>query len=215
MAPPSRECPTPLPVPNTRLIWVVFVHWHIPNLDLPVARLGVLVQVDVDGEMGIDVAHLVAEALGDTDDQVVDDGADGAEGGNVLADTVVDLDADEVLLDDREVDGDVAEVLGELAARALDRNEPRLDRDLDCWADNTSAHCRCFSPFPDSNSIPHPLPKPPPIPLLNPPRSTGRCRSLIAGHGSALLVSVSGLHTMLKLANVPFSGTSRVSSLWM
>ena len=161
MAPPSRESPTaPFPFP-TCPIRAVFVHWHIPDLDLPVARLGVLVQVDVDGEMGIDVAHLVLEALGDPDDQVVDEGADGAEGGNVLADTVVDLDADQVLLDDREVDGDVAQVLGELAARALDRDEPRLDRDLDCWTDNTSAHCRCFSPFPNSHSIPHPLPSPP------------------------------------------------------
>ena len=165
--------------------------------------------------MGIDVAHLVLEALGDTDDQVVDEGADGAEGGNVLADTVVDLDADQVLLDDREVDGDVAQVLGELAARALDRDEPRLDRDLDCWTDNTSANCRCFSPFPNSHKHPTFPPQPAPVPLLNPPRSTGRCRSSIAGHGSPLLVAVSGLHTGLKLANVPFSGTSRVSSLWM
>ena len=164
MAPPfprMRNPPSPFPACPIR---VVFVHWHIPDLDLPVARLGVLVQVDVDGEMGIDVAHLVLEALGDTDDQVVDDGADGAEGGNVLADAVVDLDADDVLLDDREVNGDVAEVLGELAARALDRDEPRLDRDLDCWTDNTSAHCRCFSPFPRNHSIPYPLPNSPQSP---------------------------------------------------
>ncbi len=46
------------------------------------------------GEMGIDVAHLVLEALGDADDQVVDEGADCAEGGDVLADAMVDLDAD-------------------------------------------------------------------------------------------------------------------------
>lgn len=82
--------------------------------------------------MGIDVAHLVLEALGDTDDQVVDDGADGTESGNVLAVAMVNLETDDALLDDGEVDGDVAEVLNELAAGALDGNDPGLDRDLDC-----------------------------------------------------------------------------------
>lgn len=82
--------------------------------------------------MGIDVAHLVLEALGDTDDQVVDKGADGTESGDVLAVAMVNLEADDALLDDREVDGNVAEVLNELAAGALDGNDPGLDRDLDC-----------------------------------------------------------------------------------
>lgn len=50
-----------------------------------VARLGVLLDVDVDGEMGIDVSHLVLEALGDTDDQVVDERSDGSESGDILA----------------------------------------------------------------------------------------------------------------------------------
>lgn len=80
-----------------------------------VASLLVDVKVDVDGEMGIDVTHLVLEALGDTDDQVVDKGADGAESGNVLAVAMVDLEANNALLDDGEVDGDVTQVLGELA----------------------------------------------------------------------------------------------------
>lgn len=82
--------------------------------------------------MGIDVAHLVLEALGDTDDQVVDEGADGTESGDVLAVAMVNLEADGALLDDGEVDGNVAEVLDELAAGALDGNDPGLDRDLDC-----------------------------------------------------------------------------------
>ena len=118
--------------------------WHVPDLDLKVAGLGVLLQVDVDGEMGIDVAHLVLEALGHADDQVVDEGADCAEGGDVLADAMVDLDADDVLLDDGEGDGDVAQVLGELAAGALNRDEPRLDRDLDCLTSNASATARVY-----------------------------------------------------------------------
>lgn len=80
-----------------------------------VASLLVDVKVDVDGEMGIDVTHLVLEALGDTDNQVVDKGADGAESGNVLAVAMVDLEANNALLDDGEVDGDVTQVLGELA----------------------------------------------------------------------------------------------------
>lgn len=105
---------------------------NVPDLDLEVASLGVLLNVDVDGEMGIDVAHLVLEALGDTDDQVVDDGADGTESGNVLAVAMVNLETDDALLDDGEVDGDVAEVLNELATGALDGNDPGLDRDLDC-----------------------------------------------------------------------------------
>jgi hypothetical protein len=65
--------------------------------------------------VGVDVAHLVLEALGDTDDQVVDEGAHCPEGGDGLAAAVVDLDADDVLLGRREVDREVTEVLLELA----------------------------------------------------------------------------------------------------
>ena len=104
---------------------------NVPDLDVPEASLGVLVDVDVDGEMGIDVAHLVLEALCHTDNQVVDEGSDGAESGDVLAVAVVDLNADDVLLRRREADGDVAKVLGERAAGALDRHEARLDQHLD------------------------------------------------------------------------------------
>jgi hypothetical protein len=65
--------------------------------------------------MGVDVSHLVLEALGDTNDQVLDDGSDGTQGGDILAVAVVDLDRDGVLLGVAEVDSQVAEVLGELA----------------------------------------------------------------------------------------------------
>lgn len=44
---------------------------EVSDLNLEAVGLLVLLDVDVDGEMGIDVSHLVLEALGDTDDQVV------------------------------------------------------------------------------------------------------------------------------------------------
>ncbi len=98
-------CPTPLS--NAAGV--------IPDLDLEVARLAVLLDVDVDGEMGIDVAHLVLEALCHADYQVVDERANCAEGSDVLARAVVDLDVDDVLLGQGEVDGQMAQALGELA----------------------------------------------------------------------------------------------------
>lgn len=104
---------------------------EVTDLDLPQTSLGVLVQVDVDGKMGVDVAHLVLEALGDTDDHVVDDGADGAQSGDVVTLAMVNLDGDDALLGLAEVDGDVAEVLDELASGSLDGDDSRLDRDRD------------------------------------------------------------------------------------
>lgn len=88
---------------------------EVSDLNLPQVRLVVLVQVDVDGEMGVDVSHLVLEALGDADNQVVDVGAHGSEGSDILADAVVDLNGDGVLLGLSEVDGQVAQILDELA----------------------------------------------------------------------------------------------------
>lgn len=84
---------------------------EVADLDDEVAGLGILLNVDVDWEMGVDVTHLVLEALGDTDDHVVDQGADSAEGGNVLASTVVELDVDDIALWVGEVDCQVGEVL--------------------------------------------------------------------------------------------------------
>lgn len=65
--------------------------------------------------MGIDVAHLIFEATSDADDQVVDEGADGSEGGNGLTGTMVDLDGEQALLGHSEGDGDVGEVLDKFA----------------------------------------------------------------------------------------------------
>lgn len=105
---------------------------EVADLDLVEARLGVLADVDVDGEMGVHVAHLVLEALGHADDHVVDERAHRAQRGDVLARAVVQLDVDEALLGVGEVDGQMAEVLDELAAGALDGHKARLDDDLDC-----------------------------------------------------------------------------------
>ena len=65
--------------------------------------------------MCVDVSHLVLEALRDANDQVVDEGSDGSEGSNVLSRAVVEFDVDDILLWVREVDGQVVQVLRELA----------------------------------------------------------------------------------------------------
>jgi hypothetical protein len=88
---------------------------NIPDLHLKQTSLVVLLDVHVDGEMCVDISHLVLETLRDTDDQVVDERSDCAEGGDVLSGTVVQLDLDDILLGMREVDCQVVEVLGELA----------------------------------------------------------------------------------------------------
>jgi hypothetical protein len=112
---------------------------EVSDLNLEQVGLGVLGDVDVDGEMGVDVSHLVLETLGDTDDQVVDEGSDSSEGSDILADTVVNLDGDLVLLGAGEVDGQVAEILDQLAAGTLDGDNSRLNGNLDC-RHKTSQH---------------------------------------------------------------------------
>ena len=88
---------------------------EVSDLDLVQTSLGVLGYVDVDGEMGVDVSHLVLETLGDTDDQVVDEGSDGSEGSDILSVAVVDLNGDGVLLGLTEVDGQMTKILDKLA----------------------------------------------------------------------------------------------------
>jgi len=88
---------------------------HIPDLNLPQIGLLVLLEVDVDGEMGVDVAHLVLEALCDTDDHVVDERADSSQAGDLFAHTMVELNVDGVWLGACEADREMAEVLYELA----------------------------------------------------------------------------------------------------
>lgn len=103
---------------------------NIPDLNVVAASLGVLLDVHVDGEMGVDVTHLVEETAGNTDDQVVDQGADGTEGSDTLADTVVQLDGDHVGLGATEGDSDVGEVLDELATGTLNGHNARTNVNL-------------------------------------------------------------------------------------
>lgn len=87
--------------------------------------------------MGVDVAHLVEEAAGDTNDQVVDDGADGAEGSDTLTGTVVQLDRDGAGLGATEGNGNVGQVLDENAAGTLDGHNTRLNVNLHCREKST------------------------------------------------------------------------------
>jgi hypothetical protein len=73
----------PSPVPAFQL------SRYIPDLDLPQTSLTVLVQVHVDGEMGIDVSHLVLETLCDANNQIIDQRSDCAESSDVLAGTMM------------------------------------------------------------------------------------------------------------------------------
>jgi hypothetical protein len=65
--------------------------------------------------MCVDVSHLVLEALGDANDQVVDESSDCSEGSNVLSRAVVEFDVDNIFLWVGEVDCQVVQVLRELA----------------------------------------------------------------------------------------------------
>lgn len=82
--------------------------------------------------MSVYVSHLVFEALGDTDDQVVDERSDSSEGSDIFARAVVQLDVDDVLLWVGEGNSDVAEILCELASWAFDGDLAGLDVDFDC-----------------------------------------------------------------------------------
>lgn len=81
-----------------------------------------MLDVDIDGKMSVDVAHLVLEAFGDADDQVVDDGPDGAEGSDGLALAMVDFDRDGVLLRPAEAHGEVRKVLDQFACETSDES---------------------------------------------------------------------------------------------
>jgi hypothetical protein len=82
--------------------------------------------------MGVDVTHLVLETAGNTDHEVVDDGADSAESSNTLASTVVELDGDHIRLGTAEGDGNVGEILDELATGTLDGHDAGLNVNLHC-----------------------------------------------------------------------------------
>jgi hypothetical protein len=78
-----------------------------------------LLNVDIDREMGVDVAHLIFVSSCYAGDEVLDDGLDGAEGSDILARAVVDLDLYNIfafgVLGEGECDGDVGEVFCEFS----------------------------------------------------------------------------------------------------
>lgn len=105
---------------------------EVTNLD----GVTLTVDDDVDGKVSVDVAHLVLEAFGDANDHVVDQGADGANGGHVLAAAVVDGEPELVLGDELDFNVQVAQVLGEFATGALDGDDARLDVDGNALGNN-------------------------------------------------------------------------------
>lgn len=78
---------------------------HIPNFNLVQASLRVLLNVHVDGEMCVDVTHLVFESLGHTDNKIVDEGLNGSEGRDILAGAVVEFNSDDARGRSGEADG--------------------------------------------------------------------------------------------------------------
>ena len=79
------------------------------------SRPVILLDVDIDGEVGIDISHLIFESLCHADDQVVDDRLDGAQGCDILARAVVDFDENFVFGREREADSEVGEIFYEFA----------------------------------------------------------------------------------------------------
>jgi len=91
---------------------------------------------DVDGEMGVDETHLVLVTLGDTDDHVVDQGADGAEASDVLALAVPDNKAEAGGIHLDNVHLNVTEVLVEGTAGTSDGDLAGLDLNSDALRDS-------------------------------------------------------------------------------
>lgn len=91
-----------------------------PNFHM-VESLGVLLNIEINGEMGVDVAHLVLVSLCDANDQVLDERLYGSEGCDILSRAMVDFDLDDLLsllaLGHGECDGDVGEVFGQFACK--------------------------------------------------------------------------------------------------
>uniref|UniRef100_A0A182KID9 Secreted protein n=1 Tax=Anopheles christyi TaxID=43041 RepID=A0A182KID9_9DIPT len=81
----------------------------------------VLTDHTVDREMSMYGTHLVLESLGDTLDHVLDVRADGTDGGQFLLGTEPLLHRYLLAVHLENVDGQMAEVLDELSARALHR----------------------------------------------------------------------------------------------
>jgi hypothetical protein len=72
---------------------IICVQVFLPYFQLISVILDFL-DVDVDGEMGVDVAHLVFVSFCHANDEILDNALDGAEGSDILARAVVDFDLD-------------------------------------------------------------------------------------------------------------------------
>jgi hypothetical protein len=93
-----------------------------------------LVDDDVDGEMSVDITHLVLVTLGDTNNHVVNKRADGTNTGDVLTVAVVDHEADLGTFN-LQLNVQVTEVLGERTTGTLNRDLTGLDVDSDTLGD--------------------------------------------------------------------------------
>ena len=105
-------------IPSCPIYLVQSLAWrssNIPNLNLVQIGLLVLLNIDIDGEMGVDISHLVLEAFCNADDEVVDECSDRSEGSDALARAVVEFDINDVFGGVREGDGEMSEVFGEFS----------------------------------------------------------------------------------------------------
>lgn len=87
----------------------------------------VINDVNVDGEMCVDISHLVLVTLGNTGDQVSNKRLDGSESSNVLSVSVVDSDLDSLVRDLAEGNINVSEVLGKATSGSSNGNDTGLD----------------------------------------------------------------------------------------
>ena len=106
---------------------------------------------DVDGEVSGGEAELIAEATGDTGDEVLDGGEGGVDAAEVSTATEPADDGEGVLLVvDADVEVEVLQVLGEGTTGTSDGEDAALSSDLDAFgegelADGLDLHvCFCF-----------------------------------------------------------------------
>jgi hypothetical protein len=96
---------------------------EVSDLDL----LGVISNDDIDRKMGIDVTHLVLEALGNANDHVVDNGSDGSDACDMLAVAMVHDKFELVIFNKLDFHVEVTKVLCQFASWSLDGDYTGLD----------------------------------------------------------------------------------------
>lgn len=78
---------------------------NAPNIHIKTVSLGVLLDIDVDREMSVDVAHFVLESPRHADDHVVDECLDSTECSDIFPRAVMEFDDDGVFAPSCETDG--------------------------------------------------------------------------------------------------------------